>query len=276
MVNDNSHREVKHNGNGSRSLLEREIRVLELGSLRRIDPIISVAEAKRLIRKASVDPELANVFTKIFTRVNELSKENTDLRSKLLTDELTGLGNERRYVEDSHKLLLNYKREFEQYINNKKRNKKARAPRTISFAVLDGNGLKDINDTLGHHFGDIAIKRLGKSISNTVRTSDYVYRKGKGADEFILILNCDKQSTQGILSRIKDELLEINQEENKKLLKENKISFNVAFASGVSNISDIKTVHILEKTPEELAKRLFDLAEINMYNIKKDMKRNGK
>lgn len=55
-----------------------------------------------------------------------------------------------------------------------------------SIAIIDLNGLKRINDTFGHHAGDLALLSTAMRLQELVRQSDYVFRWG--GDEFVLLL----------------------------------------------------------------------------------------
>jgi len=56
----------------------------------------------------------------------------------------------------------------------------------LAIIVLDIDHFKDINDALGHHYGDQLLKEFGNRLSNVVRKTDTVSRMG--GDEFALLL----------------------------------------------------------------------------------------
>ncbi len=56
----------------------------------------------------------------------------------------------------------------------------------IAIIFIDINGLKEVNDNLGHKYGDLLIKRTAKIISDAVRNHDILFRYG--GDEFIICL----------------------------------------------------------------------------------------
>lgn len=86
------------------------------------------------------------------------------------TDELTGLSNRRRFT------LLAEKQAAEARQTGK--------PFTVLF--IDLNGLKNINDTLGHQEGDQAIMDAANILRSTFRDSDVLARLG--GDEFCVLL----------------------------------------------------------------------------------------
>ena len=76
----------------------------------------------------------------------------------------------------------------------------------FAVVVLDINGLKVINDTYGHDFGDILIRDACKLICRTFEHSP-VYRIG--GDEFVVILeNEDLLHYSDLLERFEHEMLE--------------------------------------------------------------------
>jgi diguanylate cyclase (GGDEF)-like protein len=87
-----------------------------------------------------------------------------------LTDSLTGLGNHRAFHEDVKAAI-------------QRRNASGGC---FSVLMLDLDGLKQINDTLGHQAGDERIKEAGDLLRSVLRETDGAYRTG--GDEFMALL----------------------------------------------------------------------------------------
>ncbi|HKS40348.1 MAG TPA: GGDEF domain-containing protein, partial [Blastocatellia bacterium] len=80
----------------------------------------------------------------------------------------------------------------------------------LVFADLDG--LKQINDTLGHQAGSQAIIHTAEILKNTFRQTDVIARIG--GDEFaILAVTNDADSGNVLVSRIKENLRSFNLQE---------------------------------------------------------------
>ena len=95
--------------------------------------------------------------------------ENTALqhsRALALTDELTGLANRRAFHEQLRAELRENSR--------------------LAVAMVDLDRFKDLNDTLGHHAGDLLLINLGARLKEAVGSSGLVARLG--GDEFALLL----------------------------------------------------------------------------------------
>ncbi len=91
-------------------------------------------------------------------------------RHLALHDHLTGLPNRRLYQDRLANAL------------ERARRNEAHA----ALLVVDLNGFKLVNDTFGHHIGDLVLQRVAEIFSSRIRRSDTVARTG--GDEFTIIL----------------------------------------------------------------------------------------
>ena len=80
--------------------------------------------------------------------------------------------------------------------------------RPVSTVMIDLNGLKEANDTLGHDAGDSLLRRLGEVLNGAVSGRNTASRIG--GDEFaILMPGCDRLAAQAMSDTV-GELLRIN------------------------------------------------------------------
>jgi diguanylate cyclase (GGDEF)-like protein len=87
-----------------------------------------------------------------------------------LHDELTGLPNRRLFQDRLASALERARRSGAQ----------------TALLLVDLNHFKQVNDTFGHHVGDLLLKRVGAMFTGRVRRTDTVARTG--GDEFSIIL----------------------------------------------------------------------------------------
>ncbi len=95
---------------------------------------------------------------------------NVYLEKYATTDSLTGLCNRfkiEKYIEMEMEVYKRYKREF-------------------SVIMLDIDDFKIVNDTYGHHSGDIVLKEFSKILKNETRKVDIASRWG--GEEFLIVL----------------------------------------------------------------------------------------
>ncbi len=84
--------------------------------------------------------------------------------------------------------------------------KKAKAAgHSLSFLYLDLDGFKKINDTHGHHTGDLLLKEVALRLKESTRKEDTIYRLG--GDEFLVVLNTPTEAVEFVLANIADKLI---------------------------------------------------------------------
>lgn len=87
----------------------------------------------------------------------------------------------------------------------------------LSVCFIDINGLKEVNDYLGHEVGDELILNIVKCIKKMVRDSDLIARLG--GDEFLIIFsNMGIEEAEKIWMRISKEFDLFNETQNKKYI----------------------------------------------------------
>jgi diguanylate cyclase (GGDEF)-like protein/PAS domain S-box-containing protein len=107
--------------------------------------------------------------TVISKDITELKSMEEKLRALALTDKLTGLYNRRGFFALVEQLF-----------------KLANRQKTVMFMLYaDMDNLKEINDTLGHKEGDLAISDIASILKKSYRDSDLIARIG--GDEFVVI-----------------------------------------------------------------------------------------
>lgn len=117
----------------------------------------------------SADGTIRN-YVRVFTDISPLKETQRKLEQLASIDSLTGLPNRR---------LLNDR--LEQAAHRAQRSNKGMA---VMFIDLDG--LKKVNDTLGHGVGDLLLQEAASRLQKCIRLSDSIGRLG--GDEFAIVL----------------------------------------------------------------------------------------
>ena len=142
-------------------------------------PLESLSDFEMTVSRALEHAHLVRENARLFKEVQRLA----------VTDGLTGLFNR-------HKLDEALANEFE---------RARRYKRPLSIAMIDMDGLKEINDTYGHAAGDAALKIVGDAIQSQIRRVDMPARFG--GDEFIILLpEVELESAMKIAQRICDKI----------------------------------------------------------------------
>ena len=159
-------------------------------------------------------------YTKKWEQLNKMESQS-------FRDELTGLYNRRFYKEELERMDI---------IKNL----------PLSLIMGDVNGLKLMNDSFGHEYGDELLRIAAQAISEGCRTNDIAARLG--GDEFIIVLpETNSNDAALVIERIKSIY---------KMKKVNGLEISISFGIGTKFDES-----------EEL-NDIFIVAEKNMYQHK--------
>lgn len=143
--------------------------------LAKINAILKLHHNKIMLEKLVYEKENA---------LQEISKINSKLHYLAYHDPLTTIGNRAGFESALAKKLKNTMRD------------------KIKFTLLliDLDHFKTINDSFGHHYGDLVLQEVAKCIKKVVRKTDHVDRIG--GDEFAVILeNINSEYEAGYVAK---------------------------------------------------------------------------
>lgn len=115
-----------------------------------------------------------------------LSRYQRQLETMATTDQLTGVSN--RHV---------FENMFELMLKNAKRSEKP-----LGVLMTDIDHFKKINDTFGHHAGDLVIQTVCSLLQDRLRDSDLICRWG-GEEFLILLPDCSVERATAIAEEIR-------------------------------------------------------------------------
>jgi len=140
------------------------------------------------------------------------------LRSFMVRDSLTG--------------LLNHTAIKDQLAREMARAKRHNKP--LSFAMVDIDFFKNVNDSYGHPVGDRVIKSLSRLLKQRLREIDAVGRYG-GEEFAVILVDTDGQTAIKVMDTIRHDF---------SLLRHlaGDIEFSVSFSCGIADMSDYADV----------------------------------
>ncbi len=123
-----------------------------------------------------------------------------------------------------------------------------------SLCFLDVNGLKEVNDVLGHEAGDELLITVANTIRSRIRADDFMIRFG--GDEFIVVFSgVSAEQAEQVWARIVEAFEEINRTENRKYV--------ISVSHGIQEISC---------TVDQLLDTVLHQADEKMYEEKRVIK----
>ncbi|MCC5645742.1 sensor domain-containing diguanylate cyclase [Nostoc sp. CHAB 5824] len=159
---------------------------------------------RRLTRQAIAQMELIQ-------EVRNRKQAEMEGRQLSLTDELTGLHNRRGFFLMAEQQL-----------------KIAHRLKVLCWVIfIDLDGLKQINDTLGHDIGDTLIVDAARLLKQTFRNSDIVARLG--GDEFIVFISSYFKDADSIQACLQANITNFNQQQNR--------SYKLSMSMGIERYS---------------------------------------
>ncbi len=150
-----------------------------------VSVLVSLREVRGSYRELLGRVLVAKDIREMRQVMNDLSLANAKLERQAVTDELTGVSNRR---DGNQRLAAEFARA-------------KRHSRPLAVGIVDLDGFKTINDTLGHPVGDDVLKAVASALRGELRTQDMVARWG--GDEFLVLLTeCDAEAAKIAAERL--------------------------------------------------------------------------
>jgi two-component system cell cycle response regulator len=173
-------------------------------------------------------------YEELSARIYSLMKRAKSFEQLAFRDPLTGAFN-RRYFD--HQVSLDLQR-AERYLT------------PISLVFIDIDRFKSINDTYGHHVGDLVLQGLAHLLQSNLRSTDLLARFG--GEEFVIVLP-GTHVENGI--KVIENILELARKQ--PVAQNEGQSFHITFSAGVAEWHESMSIHEWVK-----------LADSAMYNAK--------
>jgi diguanylate cyclase (GGDEF)-like protein len=138
------------------------------------------------------EPEILQAKVAVFVDLARLRREAQILGHRLLHDPLTGLPNRTLFLDRLELALARI----------------AREPAHVAVLFLDLDGFKNVNDSRGHHVGDLLLVEVAARLRHAIRTSDTAARFG--GDEFLVLCEHlpEMDEAEQLAGRVRESLAE--------------------------------------------------------------------
>jgi diguanylate cyclase (GGDEF)-like protein/PAS domain S-box-containing protein len=129
--------------------------------------------------------------------VTDRVKLETRIKQQAYFDPLTGLPNRHRLMEELSRVIALAQRN-QNY---------------CSLLFIDLDHFKEINDTRGHHYGDLALTLFAQRLRKVIRTEEAVARLG--GDEFVVLLENlgrEEESSRLLIAQVAEKIIDAARE----------------------------------------------------------------
>ena len=150
-----------------------------------------------------------------------------NLRYHMERDSLTGLLNHSNLKEQLKREVIRCKR----------------TGISLSFAMIDADHFKRVNDTYGHLTGDRVLKSLAGMLQDRLRRTDIIGRYG-GEEFGVILLNTDAGKARRIMDEIREKFASVEHHSGNA-------SFRVTFSCGIASFAHGSTADELCSNADE-------------------------
>lgn len=167
-----------------------------------VNPIRTLTRASTMIARGELNTnveyeskdEIGTLAKSINMMATEIREYFRYMHSQAYTDAMTGVGNKAAYMDEINMLDRKIEEGMAEFF----------------VVVFDVNGLKRVNDNLGHEYGDMLIIDSANIIKH-VFSAENVYRIG--GDEFIVVMeNAGEEDISGYIEKFDGEVRAFNKE----------------------------------------------------------------
>ena len=191
--------------------------------------------------------------TKPFKALELLARIKTQLNMQDLFNDLEESHNQLKLLASQDHMTKLYNRRYFSEISTTILELAIRHQKPLSLMMIDIDKFKKINDTYGHHIGDIVIISLANTLKELSRKSDVVCRFG-GEEFLILLPETDIVGADSIAEKIRksveETLVDIEEEQRLKY----------TISTGISEVK-IKEETNLEETIQRADEALYKAKE---------------
>ena len=169
----------------------------------------------------------------LIIRINAKAVRSRNLRFLMERDSLTGLLNHANLKERIAIEMMRVKR----------------SGGSLSYAMIDADHFKNVNDTYGHLAGDLVLKSLSRMLQDRLRRTDIIGRYG-GEEFGVILINTDSENAFRVMEEVRKNFALVRHKSDNR-------EFFVTFSCGIASFSECEN-------PSELN----DAADKAMYEAK--------